>query len=303
MPLFHVGGLSILVRTALAGATAVIQPRFDEHAVVRAIAGERITHVSMVASMLARVLDAWGEAPCPASLRCVLLGGGPAPDALLGRAWRLGWPVSTTYGLTEACSQVATRRAGDRAQPMAGRLRALPGLEVCVREASGALRPAAAEGEILVRGASVAAGYVGHAAAVSAVDAEGWLATGDVGRLDAEGLLEVLDRRDDLIVSGGENVYPAEVESVLLEHAAVVEAAVVGRPDARFGARPVAYWVRRIAHPDVSASSLAAHVRSRLAGFKAPVEFIEVDALPRTAAGKLQRARVRALDAARAPRG
>jgi O-succinylbenzoic acid--CoA ligase len=246
------------------------------------------------------VLDAHGDAPAPPALRCVLLGGGPAPDGLVERAWRSGWPVSPTYGLTEACSQVATRLAGDRAPPVAGRLRPLPGVEVCVVSSDGVRRARRAEGEILVRGRNLTGGYVGHAAARTPVDGEGWLSTGDVGRLDAEGALEVLDRREDLIVSGGENIYPAEVEAVLQEHPAVAEAAVVARRDARFGARPVAYWVRRSGQrPDVTPTPLEDHVRTRLAGYKVPVEFIELEALPRTGAGKLQRARLRALDEAR----
>lgn len=294
MPLFHVGGLSILVRAALSGATAVVHAGFDEGAVAAAIGQEGVTHLSLVPTMLGRLLEARGDVHAPEGLCCVLLGGAAAPPGLIERAWSLGYPIAPTYGLTEACSQVATRVAGDRGLPVAGRLVPLPGTEVVVRDATGRERATAAEGEILVRGSTLATGFVGHAAGKLLVDERGWLATGDVGRIDEMGRLEVLDRRDDLIVSGGENVYPAEIERVLLEHPAVAEVAVVARADARFGARPVAFWVRCVGGVDPGESGLAEAARRRLAGYKVPVAFIEVDALPRTASGKVRRVLLRA---------
>ncbi len=293
MPLFHVGGLSILVRCALAGATAVVQRGFDAAAAARVLERGGVTHVSFVPTMLERVLHVRGDAPAPESLRCVLLGGGGAAPKLIERAWALGYPVVPTYGLTEACSQVATRDSLDRELPMTGRLHVLDGLEVVVRDEAGHAHQRDAEGEICVRGPSVTSGYIGHAAERAAVDGAGWLATGDVGRLDGEGRLEVLDRREDLIVTGGENVYPAEVERVLLAHAGVAEVAVVGRADASFGARPVAFWVQEPGAPAPGADELAATARASLAGYKVPVQFISAEALPRTASGKIQRGRLR----------
>jgi o-succinylbenzoate---CoA ligase len=151
--------------------------------------------------------------------------------------------------------------------------------------------PAFVAGEIVVRGPTVMKGYLGDAQATASAIRHGWLHTGDVGFLDASGGLHVLDRRDDLIVSGGENVYPAEVEAVLLEHPSVAEAGVAGLSDADLGTRVVA-WI--VAKPGVAtnARTLADHCSARLAGYKRPREFRFVSALPRTAAGKLQRRRL-----------
>jgi O-succinylbenzoic acid--CoA ligase len=282
LPLYHVGGLSILVRCALAGAAAELHERFDEERVCAALASGRIALVSLVPAMLARVLDAWGERPAPAALRCALVGGAAADPALLARGRALGFPLAPSYGLTEAASQVATRLPSDAREPLGARLRPLPGTALRLAE----------DGEILVRGPTLMTRYVGRPAETARALAGGWLHTGDAGRLDAEGGLEVLDRRADLIVSGGENVYPAEIEAVLHEHPAVLEAGVVARPDARFGARPVAWIVARPGRaPDEA--GLRAHCLARLASFKTPDAFRITDALPRNASGKLLRRELR----------
>ncbi len=289
MPLFHVGGLSILVRSALTGGSVVLHERFDPPAVNRALDEDDVTMVSLVGAMLQRVLDDRGDRPAPRTLRGVLLGGGPAAPALIARARALGFRIATTYGLTEAASQVATLpldESDDAPIGCAGRI--LFGSELRIADASGAALPAGAEGEILVRGPTVMAGYVGDAAASERALAGGWLHTGDIGRLDAEGRLFVLDRRSDLVVSGGENVYPAEVEGVLAEHPAVAEVAVTGRPDDRLGQRVVAFVVLREGRR-AEAAELEAHARTRLAGFKVPRRWHFVSELPRTASGKLVR--------------
>jgi len=147
-----------------------------------------------------------------------------------------------------------------------------------------------------VRGGTLLTRYVGSPEATREALRGGWLHTGDLGRLDAEGRLEILDRRADLIVSGGENVYPAEVEAALLEHPTVAEAAVVAQPDHEWGARPLAFVVLRAPGP-ADPEALARHCRARLAAYKVPVEFRRAEALPRNAAGKVLRAALR--DAAR----
>ncbi|MBM4382871.1 MAG: o-succinylbenzoate--CoA ligase [Deltaproteobacteria bacterium] len=292
MPMFHIGGLSILVRCTLAGASAVLHDRFDEGAVVAELTSGHIALVSLVPTMLARVLDAWGERPPPPRLRCVLLGGAAAPAPLLARAAALGFPIAPTYGLTEAASQVATRAPAEKREPLGGRLRALPGTELRIMNEDGALAPPGSEGEICVRGETLMTRYVGNEVATSRALRDGWLRTGDVGRLDDEGGLEVLDRRTDLIVSGGENVYPAEIENALHEHADVLEAGVVARADERFGARPVAFVVPRPS-ARIDEVALRAHCAARLARFKTPDAFVFTDALPRNAAGKLLRRELR----------
>lgn len=295
LPLFHVGGLSVLLRSAIYGITAVVHDGFDPEAVNAAIDDERITIVSVVAVMLQRMLDARGDRPWPATLRCMLLGGGPAPRPLLERCARLGVPVVQTYGLTEATSQVATLAPEDALRRLGAAGRPLYPNEIRIERPDGSTAGAGEPGEILVRGPIVMSGYANRAEESARALAGGWLHTGDVGALDDDGYLYVLDRRDDLIVSGGENVYPAEVEAALLSHAGVVEAAVVGIPDEQWGQRVVAFVrVHDAAHPADLAEELRAHCRARLAGYKTPAEIrFAAEPLPRTASGKLRRGALR----------
>jgi len=260
LPLSHVGGLMVLVRSAAAAGTVVLEPPpFDTDRVARLLREGDITLASLVPTMLARVLDAGGR-PGP-RLRRVLLGGGPVPPGLLKRAVEAGFPVSQTYGLTEAGSTVTLADPGDL--ETAGR--PLPGLGVSIAE----------DGEIYVNGPTV----VGE-----------WdtLRTGDLGRLDDEGRLTVVGRKTDTIVSGGENVAPAEVEAVLEEHPQVAEAGVFGRSDPDWGESVTARIVPRGAVAP-SAAELREHCVERLAGYKVPKVFELAEQLPRTASGKLLR--------------
>lgn len=280
MPLFHVGGLSIVMRSVLDGAPIVLHERFDARAVWGAIVAERITLVSVVPTMLHRLLVEIERAPGGHALRCVLVGGAALDPALHARAVAAGLPIAATYGLTEAASQVATAAVGD---PPGEVGRALPGtrLRIVDPEADGS-------GEIAIAGPTVMAGYFRDPAASAAVLRDGWLHTGDVGRVAAEGRLRVLDRRGDLVVTGGENVYPSEVEAVLLAHPAVAEAAVYGVADPEWGRRVQAAIVLR-AGAAFDAAALDEWCRGRLAGYERPRAFVAVASLPRTASGKLRR--------------
>ena len=279
LPMFHVGGLSIVMRAAIYGIDACILDGFDAGR-VNAEIDRGATMVSVVAVMLERMIDDRGDRPYPATLRCVLLGGGPASSNLLERCDSLGIPVVQTYGLTEACSQVATL--------------SLDAARSRLDSAGKPLYPNAIRvhnGEIQVRGPIVMQGYFADPESTSSAITGGWLRTGDIGELDSDGFLYVLDRRDDLIVTGGENVYPAEVEAALAACDSVIEAAVVGAPDATWGQRVVAF-VRASSPTDSSA--LDEHCRAVLAGYKVPREFRFVTTpLPRTASGKIQRAVLR----------
>jgi O-succinylbenzoic acid--CoA ligase len=289
LPLFHVGGLSILVRAAIYGILAVVHSVFDPAAVNRAIDQDGITIISVVSTMLQRMLDERGDRPYPATLRCVLLGGGPAAQPLLEACASRGVPVVQTYGLTETASQVATlapadglRKLGSAGQPL---------LPTELRIASAEARQV---GEILVRGPTVMRGYINRPEETALALRDGWLHTGDLGYLDAEGYLYVVSRRHDLIISGGENIYPPEVESVLLAHPAVEEAAVVGAPDARWGQVPVVA-VKLRGGMAVSEAELIDFCHGQLAGYKIPKLVRFVATLPRNAAGKLLRDEVRTL--------
>lgn len=292
MPLFHVGGLSILLRSAIYGTTALVHDGFEEHRVNAALRSEGVTVLSVVSTMLRRMLDADDER-YPSSVRAVLVGGGPVPEDLLVRARDRGLPVLQTYGLTEAASQVATLSDADALRKLGSAGHPLPVTTVRT-EVDG--RPAQANevGEILVSGPTVTPGYLNRPEATADTLRDGWLHTGDLGYLDDEGYLYVSDRRDDLIVTGGENVYPAEVEAILTSHPAVIEAAIVGVEDAQWGRVVTAVVLLR---PGATASvdDLSAHLRATLAGYKVPRRFeFMADPLPRTASGKLQRHLVRA---------
>ncbi len=284
MPLFHVGGLSILLRSVIYGTTAVIHERFDEAAVNRALRDDGVSLLSVVPTMLERMLLA-DDRPFPPSVRCVLVGGGPATEDLLRRAIGRGLPVVQTYGLTEAASQVATLAPADALSHLGSAGKPLVTTEMRLDS------PPGEPGEILVRGATVSPGYW-RDGRVEPRGGDGWLHTGDIGRLDAGGFLYVLDRRDDLIVSGGENVYPAEVEAILAGHPAVRASAVVGLPDERWGQVVAAALV---AEPGFDTAALDGWLEDRLAAYKRPRRFVVVEELPMTANGKVQRRLVREL--------
>jgi O-succinylbenzoic acid--CoA ligase len=221
----------------------------------------------------------------------VLLGGGPAPEPLLRRCAAIGVPVVQTYGLTETASQIATLAPEDALRKLGSAGKPLFGSELRIVGDDGSDCAASDAGEIVVRGPTVTPGYLNRLEETAAKLRNGWLHTGDLGQLDAEGYLYVLDRRDDLIISGGENVYPAEIEAVLEAHPDVLEAGVYGVDDERWGRTPVAVAVlREGSSPD--AASLIAFCRERLAAYKTPSRIEFRDALPRNAAGKLLRRRL-----------
>lgn len=287
LPLFHVGGLALLTRSVIDGSCVVLHERFDAARVNAAIDSGAIAFVSLVPTALARLLRERGERPAVDSLRAILLGGAAAPAALVAHAQRLGLPIATTYGLTEAASQVATRKA----DASGAGLTPLPGTRVRIEDAHGRACPAGVAGEVLVAGPSVMRGYWRRPDATARALAGGWLHTGDIGALDAKRRLHIFARRSDLIVSGGENVYPAEVEAVLATHPDVEDVAVAGIPDVEFGARPAAWIVAARASAPVV---LRDFCRARLAGFKVPVAFHFVAELPRNASGKVLRDRLAA---------
>jgi len=258
LPLHHVGGLNVLIRSAINGTTVVIHERFETERVKAPLEAREGTLATLVPTKLERQRNArLDRAP---GLRAIALGGGPIPHGLLDWAAQAGIPVVPVYGMTETCSQVV---AGSPGRP-------LPGVELRV----------APDGEILVRGAMVAPGEA---------DAEGWLHTGDQGSIDEDGGLHVLGRLKELIVTGGENVAPLEVEQALLAHPAVVDAGVAGLPDAEWGEAVTAFVV--LSQP-AEPNTLRDWARERLEPFKVPKAIHVVERLPRNAGGKLLRDRL-----------
>jgi O-succinylbenzoic acid--CoA ligase len=254
LPLYHVGGLSILFRCLLAGATAV----FPEHGtqVGESIAALSATHVSLVSTQLLRLLR---EGADLSALEAVLMGGGPVPASLVDEAVARGLPVHTSYGLTEMASQVTTTPPGASPEVLHTSGRVLPHREVSI---SG-------EGEILVRGETLFAGYVEGEKVARPLDVDCWFHTGDLGELDENGYLRILGRKDNLFISGGENIQPEEIEEAICRLDGVDEAVVVPLPDPEFDHRPVAFVKTDGDEP----GDLAPELRKVLPRFKVPISF------------------------------
>lgn len=266
LPLYHIGGISILWRSALVGGTVVIEPDFETARVARLIESE-VTLASFVPTMLYRLLSA-GAGPCP-GLKAALVGGGPIPPGLLEAARAAGINAIATYGMTEMTSQVATQAPGSPT----GAMPLLDDVEARVDD----------DGVLAVRGPMRFSGYLG----ASAMAPDEWFRTGDLAVLDDDGALTVHGRADTLILSGGENVDPVEVESVLEQHPAVAEAAVFGVHDAEWGWRVGALVVPSAEQP--YATDLEGFMRERLADYQVPRQWRFVAELPHNELGKVDR--------------
>ncbi len=290
-PLFHTFGYKAgLLACLIKGATLVLQPVFDAGEALALIGAERITVLPGPPTLYASLLDHPARAAAElGSLRLAVTGAAVVPAALVERMRAELFPeVVIAYGLTETCGTVTV---GDRhadAQTIATTVgRPIAGTEVVVADSDGRPRPAGESGEVLVRGYNVMRGYFEDAAATAAaIDAGGWLHTGDVGVLRADGLLRITDRLKDVFIVGGFNVYPAEVEQLIARHPAVSEAAAVGVPDDRLGEVCRAYVIPRPG-AEIDPAEIVEFCRDRLANFKVPREVVIVSELPRNAAGKV----------------
>jgi len=289
LPFFHVGGLNIQTTPALHhGATVTIHARFAPDTTLRAFSEEKPTLTVLVPATIQALTDhsAWMSTDL-SSLKAVTTGSTIVPPHLIEHFVARGVPVLQVYGSTETCPiAVYTRLGGDLVREGST---GLPGLccEAVIVDDAGKELPLGTPGEIAVRGPNVFYEYWGNETATREALRDGWYRTGDIGVRDADGYFWVHDRKKNLIISGGENIYPAEVERVLLEHPDVSECGVIGRPDPRWDEVPVAYVIRRAAS-GVGAEDLKAHVLTQLARFKVPREIVFVDELPRTALGKVQ---------------
>ena len=275
LPFHHVAGLSILLRCTWYGIPLVLHPRFDPARVAQALDGGQATLVSLVPPMLQEVLDARPERPFPRTVRAILLGGAAAPASLLQRCRALDAPIALTWGMTEAASQVATTAPGE-IDVAAGCGPPLPFARVDVQIPSTAAE--ATRGALRVHGPLV----------------DGLHVTGDLGHVDAHGRVHPQGRRDDIIISGGENIDPREIEAVLIALPEIADVAVVGRPDPRWGERPVAWMApadpdQLTNPPPIDEPSLRAWCAEHLTRFKIPDDFYWTPALPRSPLGKLRR--------------
>ena len=290
LPFHHVGGLTPVLRTPLYGMTVVLRRSFDADAVAADFERYDVTATSLVPTTLSRLLDATTDDLGP-SLRAVLLGGAPAPATLLDRCIERSIPVFPTYGMTETASQIATATPEEAVAQPGTVGRPLYWTDLTVRDADGDERPPGETGELVVSGPTVSPGYLDTDATAAAFDEDG-LRTGDVGYRDDGGRFWIVGRTDDLIVTGGENVAPAEVADALRDHPDVADAAVVDVPDEEWGERVAALVVPREG-ADPSVAALDDHCRARLAGYKVPRTLRFADAIPRTDSGTVDRAAVR----------
>jgi len=292
LPLHHVGGLSILTRSAYYGTGVLLHDRFDADAVNKAIDAEGVTLLSLVPPMLERLLEGRRGRIFPTSLRAALIGGGPIPAALLEQAADLRLHALPTYGLTEAASQVTTLSLREWPAGLDSAGRPLMFTQVEIRDADGRQAEKGVEGEIVVRGPTVMAAYLEDEKSNAAAWDGRWLRTGDIGAWDAAGRLMVKDRRIDRIAVGGENVSPEEVERVLREHPAVADACVVGIPAGSWG-HEVAAAIQVRGDEVVTIEELRRHAEPTLASFKLPRRLLVIPELPRSPSGKLLRRVVR----------
>ncbi|WP_240375733.1 o-succinylbenzoate--CoA ligase [Bacillus piscicola] len=286
VPIFHISGLSILMRSVIYGMKVVLAETFVEQEVNRSIREDGVTIVSVVSAMLNRMLADVGDGGYPDHFRCMLLGGGPAPKPLLEECKEKHIPVFQTYGMTETSSQIVTLSPEDSLRKLGSAGKPLFSAQIKIVK-EGKEAPAGTAGEIVMKGPNVTKGYLHRPEATAQAIKNGWLYSGDIGFIDEEGFLYVLDRRSDLIISGGENVYPAEVEAVLRAHPQVFEAAVVGRKDKQWGEVPAAFIVAK--DKGTTATELEAFCKKQLAAYKVPRTYLFCKELPRNGAGKVVR--------------
>lgn len=294
LPMFHVGGLNIQTTPALhLGATVTIHARFAPEAALEAIARDRPSLMLLVPATIQALIEhpLWSKTDV-SSLRAVSTGSTQVPQKLVDAIVTRGIPVLQVYGSTETCPiAVYTRLAGDwRRQGSTG----LPGLacEAKIVDGMGFEVGPGIAGEVVVRGPNVFFEYWGDEAATREALRDGWYHSGDIGTRDGDGHFFIHDRKKNVIISGGENIYPAEVERVLLEHPAIAEAAVVGRPDPRWQEVPIAFVVPR-SGMQADADAIERFALGQLARYKVPREYRFLDRLPRNAMGKVQHFRLK----------
>ncbi len=294
MPMFHTSGCGMLTLGSLqAGCRMVLVSLFDPHVVVGLIESQKANIALGVPTMILAMLDAYEAAPCDtSSLEMVNSGGAMVAPELVRRAQRrFGCAFSTVYGQTEHSPLITQHYSDDTIDDICNTVgQPIPQTDVSIRRVADNRTAAVDEiGEICARGPSVMLGYHDNEPATAeAIDADGWLHTGDLGRMDARGYVTITGRVKEMIIRGGENHFPAEIENVLLEHASVAEVAVVGLPDETWG-EVIAAFVRTEGGREVDRDALHAHCRASLSPQKTPTIWCRVDAFPMTGSGKIQK--------------
>lgn len=279
LPLNHIGGLSIPIRTAFSGTCTLLHNGFDPVLVSTVLHEQSVSLVSLVPTMLKRLLEV-DKKNYPPTLRSVLVGGGPVEKNLLKRALQRGLPVIQTYGMTETSSQITTLAPTDAQTHLGSAGRPLGKTKIRISPDKEQL------GEILVQGPVVTSGYLNNPQKTAEAIKNGWLYTGDVGVIDEQGFLYVRARKDDLIITGGENISPSEIEESLLKWPGITAIAAIGIPDTEWGQKIVVAFT---SDNEIAIDDLDKWLKERLANFKIPKQYLRVKSLPTTANGKIKR--------------
>ncbi len=298
-PLYHAATGTRVCSMLADGQTHVVLRSFSPESFFAAVAEHRVTISILVPAQLRRILDHPGfEEADLSSLRLIVYGAAPTAGPLIRQAYeRFGCGLYQGYGISECVTNLTGLLPEDHEMAMAGRSelldscgRVVPGVRIDLHDESGSVVAPGEIGEIWVRSEKVMAGYWRDPDQTAEALVDGWLRTGDLGRFDDDGYLYIVGRSKDMLISGGVNIYPSEIEAVLYDHPAVSEVAVVGRPDPEWGERPVAFVELR---PEETLDGLLEWCRQRLAKIKVPDEFIAVDSFPRTVTGKIRKVELR----------
>ncbi|MGX6962925.1 o-succinylbenzoate--CoA ligase [Vagococcus xieshaowenii] len=291
VPLFHISGLSIILRQLITGCSISLYPKFDADQLTADIISKRVTIASVVTYMLEKMIEKFPtETNYPTTFKTYLLGGGPIAKDTLIICRDLKIPVIQSYGMTETCSQVVALSANDALTKIGASGVPLYGMSLRIVDEHNQLLPASQTGEIQLKGPQVISHYLNETAShLAKWTHDGWFKTGDLGYLDEEGYLFVISRLSELIISGGENIYPPEVESILKQHPAITEVAVIGEVDIKWGQIPVAYAV---VNQPITLEALQLFTTKQLAKYKVPKKLYLCKNLPKTASGKLAKHRL-----------
>ncbi|OTN88788.1 O-succinylbenzoate-CoA ligase [Enterococcus sp. 7E2_DIV0204] len=294
VPLFHISGLSIIIRQLVLGCSLRLYSKFEAKAVTEDLADGQGTVISVVAVMLRELLEHYPKNGYRSTFKAMLLGGGPISPKALEKCESYGIPVIQSYGMTETCSQVVALSFEDAAKKIGSAGKPLMGIALKIVDTNEKQLEPNNVGEILLKGKNVVRHYLnGEQWQTVKWTPDGWFKTGDMGYLDEDGYLYLVSRLSELIISGGENIYPTEIEHVLQEFPGVKEVAVVGEPDEKWDAVPVAYIVGA---PTITAEMINAFAKQYLAKYKLPKRVYLCHSLPKTASGKLAKHRLTTIE-------
>ncbi len=285
LPMFHVGALNPVITAIHGGISVIVARSFDPSEVWRLIESEKISVMLAVPAMLNFMLQTPVKDEADfSSLRWVMSGAAPVPVELIRQYEALGIEIHQVYGLTESCGPACLISPADALARAGSTGKAFFHTEVRIADEAGATCPRGEIGEVLVRGFHVMAGYWNRPDATAETLRDGWLHTGDLAVMDEEGFVTIHDRKKDMIISGGENIYPAEIENVILSHSGVRDVAVIGQPSSKWGESPVAVIVR--GEGSLMVEDVLRHCDGKLARFKCPKAVEFVDEIPRNPSGK-----------------